>query len=220
MVRSDCYKLLAACFYEPDKNLLVEERVCENLCALLSLHAPEAGRAASAMALALQTLSQEQLSIDHAALFIGPFELLAAPYGSVYIDQGRRVMGDSTLAVLRFYQEEGLAVDVQEPADHIVIELELLSYLAGREASAMADGREEDAARCRERQLLFITRYLQPWIYKFCEAIRRGTTNTFYRSLADCLGGFLLSSLSRPMTASEPAGSGDARQNDAVFSLF
>ena len=31
-----------------------------------------------------EALSQEQLSIDHAALFVGPFELIAAPYGSVY----------------------------------------------------------------------------------------------------------------------------------------
>lgn len=203
ILRSDCYKLLAACFYEPEKNLLVEERVCENLADLLARHDPDAGRAAAEMALALQDLAQEQLSIDHAALFIGPFELIAAPYGSVYMDQGRRIMGDSTLGVLRFYQDAGLAVEGGEPADHIVIELEFMYYLANREAAAMADGLEDDAARYRERQMLFFSQYLQPWILHFCRSIRSGTENPFYRSLADCLDRFMISPVSRPVPEAE-----------------
>lgn len=203
ILRSDCYKLLAACLYEPDKNLLVEERVCENLSALLARHAPEAGRAASAMAVALQDLVQEQLSIDYAALFVGPFALIAAPYGSVYLDPGHRLMGDSTLGVLRFYQDAGLAVDVGEPPDHVVIELEFMYYLANREAAAVADGLEDDAARFRERQILFFSQYLQPWIVQFCRSIRSGTENPFYRSLADCLDRFMISPVSRPVPERE-----------------
>lgn len=191
--RSDCYKLLAACFYEPDKNLLVEERVCENLGDLLARHDPEAGKAASDMALALQDLPQDRLSVDYASLFVGPFELIAAPYGSVYMDQGRRIMGDSTLAVLRFYQDAGLSVDVGEPPDHVVIELEFMYYLANREASARADGLDEDAAGYREMQARFFAKYLQPWIFEFCRLIRSGTENPFYRSLADCLDRFMAS---------------------------
>lgn len=204
ILRSDCYKLLAACFYEPDKNLLVEERVCENLADLLARLDPDAGRAAAEMVLALRDLTQEQLSIDHAALFIGPFELIAAPYGSVYMDQGRRIMGDSTLGVLRFYQDAGLEVDGGEPADHIVIELEFMYYLAQMEAAAMADGLEDAVAGYRQLQHRFFATWLQPWVFEFCRSISTGTDNPFYRSLADCLGRFMISVGSRP--ALEPNG--------------
>ncbi len=202
IMRGDCYKLLAACFYQPDKILLLEERVCQNLGALLARHAPDAGKAATEMADALQALSQEQLRVDHAVLFVGPFELIAAPYGSVYLDQGRRLMGDSTLGVLRFYQNAGLAVDVGEPADHLVIELEFMYYLANKEAAAIAEGREEETTGYQEQQLRFFTQFLQPWVLQFCRLLRSGTTNPFYSSLADCLGLFLMSSGSRPMPES------------------
>lgn len=191
ILRSNCFKLLAGCLYEPDRDLLVEERVCENLWALMQECAPEAAMAASSMAVALQEQSQEQLSIDYAALFVGPFTLIAAPYGSVYMDQGRRVMGDSTLDVLRFYQEAGLSVDVDEPADHVVIELEFLYYLTDREASALTDGREEEAAGFRAMQARFFFTWLRPWIFDFCRSIRTGSTNPFYLSLADCLALFM-----------------------------
>lgn len=191
-LRSDCFKLLAACLYEPDKNLLIEEKVCENLETVLRELAPEAAKAASSMTLALQDIEQDQLTVDYAALFIGPFELLAAPYGSVYMDKNRRVMGDSTLGALRFYQDAGLAVDVREPPDHVVIELEFMYYLASREASAMADGQEDEAAEYRQRQIRFFSTYLKPWIFEFCRSIRSGTANSFYRSLSGCLGEFMV----------------------------
>ncbi|MBT8334038.1 MAG: molecular chaperone TorD family protein, partial [Deltaproteobacteria bacterium] len=117
--RGNCFKLLAACFYEPDKDLLLEEQVCENLSKLLDTWASGAAKAAGEMALSLKTCSQDQLSIDHAALFVGPFELIAAPYGSVYKEQYRQVMGETTIDVLRFYQDAGLAVEIKEPPDHI-----------------------------------------------------------------------------------------------------
>ncbi len=50
----------------------------------------------------------EELTIDHARLFVGPFALLAPPYGSVYLEGERRLMGDSTLAAGECYNEVGL----------------------------------------------------------------------------------------------------------------
>ena len=191
ILRSNCYKLLAGCFYEPDEGLLLGERVCENLENLLREYAPEAAAAASAMAAALGGQSEEALRVDYAALFVGPFTLIAPPYGSVYLDKGRRVMGDSTLQVLRFYQDAGLAVEIDEPPDHVAVELEFLYYLADREASALAAGREGEAAELREMQARFFFTCFGPWVYEFCRVIRRGTANPFYLALADCLGGFL-----------------------------
>jgi TorA maturation chaperone TorD len=184
--RGNCFKLIAACFYEPDRALFIEEQVCENLKDLLKNWASGAAKAASDMDLSLSVCDQDQLSIDHAALFVGPFELLAAPYGSIYREKNRQVMGESTIEVLRSYQDAGLTVDIKEPPDHIAIELEFMYYLCTREAAAVADGNGEEADRYREMQNCFYQSAL-PWIPQFCDSIRKGTENPFYTGLADCL---------------------------------
>jgi TorA maturation chaperone TorD len=191
--RGDCFKLMAACFYEPDKQLFIEEKLGEKLEQLLDQLAPNCVPAVRQMKNALKQLEQEQLSIDHAALFIGPFELIAAPYGSVYIEKKRTVMGDSTINVAQFYQDAGLSVDIKEPPDHIAIELEFLHYLCSKEAAALNNNQIEDARLLRERQIGFYFTALKPWAETLCEAIRRGTENGFYRNLADCLDHYLSS---------------------------
>ena len=189
--RGNCFKLLAACFYEPDKNLLLEEQVCENLSKLLDLWASGAAKAAGEMTLGLKTCSQEQLSIDHAALFVGPFELIAAPYGSVYKEKNCQVMGESTVDVLRFYQNAGLSVDIKEPPDHIAIELEFMSYLCNKEAESVANGNYEERETYRHLQRQFFQSAME-WVPRFCDAIKQGTSNPFYSGLADCLGRFMV----------------------------
>jgi TorA maturation chaperone TorD len=191
--RGDCFKLLAACFYEPDKQMFLEEELGENLEQLLERLSPRCVKAARRLTSALKELGQEKLSIDHAALFIGPFELIAAPYGSVYIEEMRTVMGESTVNAAQYYQNADLSVDIKEPPDHIAIELEFMHYLCSKEAAALDDNLVEDVYQIRQQQIGFYFSALKPWAGKFCEAIRVGTDNGFYRNLADCLEQFLIS---------------------------
>ena len=189
--RGDCFKLLAACFYEPGRSLLIAEKVGEKLWLLLDGQAPDAARAGRDMQNGLQELDQEKMSVDHAALFVGPFELLAAPYGSVYVDKSRRVMGESTMIAGRYYQEADLSVTIKEPPDHIIIELEFMYYLCSKEASAAENGLEDDSRKFRDIQVRFFNDIMKPWIPHFCKAITGGTDNTFYIHLSECLGHFM-----------------------------
>jgi TorA maturation chaperone TorD len=191
--RGDCFKLLAACFYEPDSTLFIEERVGEKLGLLLDNFTSTGARAARQMQATSVELAQEEMSIDHATLFIGPFELLAPPYGSVYIEKNRRVMGQSSVNAARYYQEAGLSVDIKEPPDHIVIELEFMYYLCSKEASAAQNGQHAEVNDYRELQTRFYYHAIKPWVGDFCAAIRAGTDNDFYVNLADCLDSFLSS---------------------------
>jgi TorA maturation chaperone TorD len=191
--RGDCFKLLAACFYEPDKQLFLEEKLTENLEHLLQQLSPEGVAAARKMQSSLKALEQETLSVDHAVLFVGPFELTAAPYGSVYIEKKRTVMGESTVNVARFYQDAGVSVDIKEPPDHIAIELEFMYYLCSREAAFAKDGLSVESSLLREKQSAFFFGALMPWVVDFCEAIRQGTDNGFYLHLSTCLEQFLRS---------------------------
>lgn len=191
--RGDCFKLLAACFYEPDKQLFIEEELGEKLVQLLSQLSPHCVTAARRIKSALMELDQSKLSIDHAALFVGPFELIAAPYGSVYFEKKRTVMGESTVKTAQFYQDAGLSVDIQEPPDHIAIVLEFMFYLCTKEAGALSNNQLEDALKIRQQQIDFYFSALMPWGRKFCQAIRVGTDNEFYINVADCLEHFLAS---------------------------
>ncbi|WP_163337450.1 molecular chaperone [Desulfopila sp. IMCC35008] len=191
--RGDCFKLLAACFYEPDKQLFLEEELTEKLEHLLQRQSPDGVAAAREMQSSLKTLGQEKLSVDHAVLFVGPFELTAAPYGSVYIEKKRTVMGGSTINVARLYQDAGVSVDIKEPPDHIAIELEFMYYLCAKEAASAREGKDEESCLFREKQKAFFFNALMPWAVDFCEAIRQGTDNGFYIHLSACLEQFLRS---------------------------
>lgn len=188
----DCFKLLAACFYEPEKSLFIEEAVGDKLGLLLDNQSPAGATAARDMQSAIQKLDQEKLSIDHAALFVGPFELIAAPYGSVYIEKKRLVMGKSTLNAAHYYQEAGLSVDIQEPPDHIVIELEFMYYLCSKEAGAVSAGLVDEVNRFKNIQARFFHEVMHPWVPEFCQAITAGTDNLFYIHLSECLGYFMV----------------------------
>jgi len=185
-----CFRLLSACLYEPEKDLFLEQSVCDNLSHLLSSISPEAAKHAQAMADELAKQDQQQLALDHAALFIGPFELQAPPYGSVYLEKKREVMGATTLEVLKFYQDAGLQVEEREPADHIAIELEFMSHLHGRETAALQDNSAEEANRYANLREKFFSTCLNPWVAEFCRTVRDGTDSAFYQALADCLAAF------------------------------
>jgi TorA maturation chaperone TorD len=188
---ADCFRLLAACFYEPEKELFVEQQVCDNLATLLENFSSEAAGNARKMSSSLSGMEETVLAVDYSALFLGPFELQAPPYGSVYLEKKREVMGETTLEALQLYQQAGLQVEEKEPADHIAIELEFMAFVHGREASALQSGTIEEVSRNKDLREKFFTGCLKPWIADFCVAVRKGSENAFYISLADCLECFI-----------------------------
>lgn len=189
--RSNIYRLLSACFYEPERDLFIEENLCGHLQELLEKECPAAAAAAGNMAQALQDSVQVDLAVEHAALFIGPFELPAPPYGSVYLEQSNRLMGDSTMEVKNIYADAGLKLDVQEPPDHISFELEFVHYLFSQEKKALDNKDSDKAQHLATQRDNFLRVYLAPWVPRFCEKIRTATKQIFYQNLADCLEIFI-----------------------------
>ncbi len=184
---ADCFKLLAVFFYEPEIELWEEENILKRFSGMLEKTAPEIFPLACRMREAAEEIDGKDMAIDYAALFVGPFELPAPPYGSVYLDKMQRVMGDSTMMVLDRYREAGLKVDVQEPPDHIAIELEFIHFLLCAEIRAARQNDREEEQRLQNLRDQFLSTCLVPWIHPFCERIIKGTTNPFYTNLALCL---------------------------------
>jgi len=191
--RGDCYKLLSACFYLPKKEIYLEEKVFEALTLLLNTLCPDAAIFSAAMEETIQKYSNEDLAVEYARLFVGPYELKAPPYGSVYLDGERRVMGNSTMEVIRLYEEAGLAMDkdFKELPDHIAVELEFMYYLIYKEVEALEKLEKDKALAFREIRNHFFNRFFSPWIPPFWEKIKETTDNNFYIALADCLSTFI-----------------------------
>lgn len=192
-VWGECARLLAACFYPPQRELWRKENLPGSLAGLLARDCPPAAESARRMAEALAGCDAESLSVEYARLFVGPRQVVAPPYGSVYLEEGRRVMGDSSLDALRMYREAGLRLhpDFKELPDHIAAELEFLSYLTATALAAEAAGRDEDATRLRDAREDFLDRHLRQWASPFSARITEGTDHPFYRELADCLAAFV-----------------------------
>ena len=186
-LREDAYRLLAACFYPPSPELF-EERCLPALADLLEDLAPEAARHARDAAHAGEQASLESLAVEHARLFIGPFRLVAPPYGSLYLDDAKTVMGESTGKVSAFYGSCGLhlADDFHEMPDHIAVELEFLSFLAHKQRESVAAGDRGEANRFAGLQIAFLDRFLLPWLSPFTRSVLEGTESPFYRAIARC----------------------------------
>lgn len=192
----NCFRLLAACFYEPEKDLFAEANLFDNLKEYLQEICPEAAGFAKEMGKSIQQYSDEELRIEYAKLFMGPFELIAPPYGSVYLDEGGRVMGDSTMEIIDVYQKEDLARsdDFKDLPDHIVVEMEFMSYLIFKEREALEKSDTETATEYRQKQSSFLENYIRSWIPPFCKKIKEGTNNGFYSALAGCVLTFIANS--------------------------
>ena len=127
----------------------------------------------------------ETLRLDHARLFVGPFELAAPPYESVYVDREDRVMTEATETVRAEYRKAGLDIDIDEPADHVAAELEFVSLLVAAEIEALAAGESEAAEHYLRRQYEFLSEHLGRWVSGMAEHMRERADTEFYRTLGD-----------------------------------
>ena len=190
--REDVYRLLAACYYSPTPALL-EEDCSVALATLLAGLTPEAAQHAAHAAVAASNCTLEALAVEHARLFVGPFQLVAPPYGSIYLDDAKTVMGDSTAKVAAFYHACGLhlADDFHELPDHFAVELEFMSYLAFKQREAEAAGDKAEVARLVALQREFLDRFLLPWLEPFTSAVVIDAEAPFYQAIARCTAAFI-----------------------------
>jgi putative dimethyl sulfoxide reductase chaperone len=197
------YRLLSASLYQPSEEWH-EENIFANLGEALKEVSPETVGMAAIMKESSRNRTRDELSLAFARLFVGPFHLQAPPYGSVYLEPGNRVMGETTMAVNRFYEESGLSLDGDSPEmpDHMAVELEFMSYLLQRAMRAEEEGDTETYSFWVEKRRSFLGAFLSRWYGEFCDNIRNGTDDRFYLAFADCLEGVV----KRDMEVLSPAG--------------
>lgn len=197
--RGDIYQWLAGAFYLPGKEMLGENFVSSLMKASRSLRSTTWKQDADLLAGAVNSINELQpLTIEYCRLFYGPNSLEAPPYESVYRD-GHRLMGDSTMEVIRKYRAEGLEVleTANELPDHTSVEMEFMFYLSTREAEAWENGDAPRAMGYLAKQQAFLRGHLVRWIPEFCDQVTRTTRTEFYRAVAGIAKKFILEDATR-----------------------
>jgi hypothetical protein len=131
----------------------LEEKTSEKLTALIK-----------------QGLKQD-LTEQYQNLFIGPNELQAPPWGSVYLDPECVIFGHSLLALRDFLKRHQIAFQSQqdEPEDHIGLMLMLAAYLAENRPHLLAE---------------FLSQHLLTWAPHFLSQLANVENHPFYQGLA------------------------------------
>lgn len=184
--RANLYRLLADCYRYPVAELADELALLEQEASALD---PSLGASAKKLRESFpQSGGLHELGVAFAKLFIGPRTLIAPPYGSVYMEANRQVMGDSTLGVMARYVDAGLtpSQDNKEPPDHISTEMEFMYYLVFQHLRC----REQ---RFAEKQREFLLTFVYPWVPQFATVITRSNAHPFYSSLATVTMDFIVS---------------------------
>ena len=186
--RKFTYKALAECYHLPDFGLLKLlssiDKTNLNILSDCAINAP-------------LDADIEALTVEYSRLFVGPYRLLSPPYGSVYLEDKRTVMGNSTMDIKQKYADEGLFLNLKEAPDHIAIELEFMYFLVSKGIDAVIDGEYEKALSYLEKQEMFLTIHLGAWITEFTDSILSASQNSFYRTLASTTNSFVLEDLYR-----------------------
>ena len=131
----------------------LEEKACEKITALIN-----------------QGLTQD-LTEQYQNLFIGPNELVAPPWGSVYLDPECVIFGNSLLALRDFLNCHQIAFQAQqdEPEDHIGLMLMLAAYLAETRPHLLVE---------------FLSQHLLTWAPHFLTKLTNVENYPFYQGLA------------------------------------
>lgn len=174
-LRADSYKFLSNCYYLPDEELvdMISKRDDSRSDPHRDIVKAFPGKEGI-----------DSLRTDYSRLFVGPFKLIAPPYGSVYLENAKQVMGDSTIAARDLYRREGLEVSLKEAPDHIAIELEFMYFLALNEAAVVNESDQKKAEGYVEKQRSFLGDYLGKWVFEFTEIVEQGASTEFYKTLA------------------------------------
>ncbi len=187
-MKMQVYKALADCYFQPDEQLYdAVQRLKQGIDSWI----PENIHLALGMDQELKIQNNDLLELirEYSRLFVGPFDLLAPPYGSLYFQHKHpvpQIMDSSTFDVQEAYSRAGLNVaqDFNSPPDHISAELEFMYFLLFQEFRALENNDPEEALNFKNQRKTFLQRHLGIWGPVFAGKVAENTKSVFYLNLA------------------------------------
>jgi len=121
-----------------------------------------------------------ELSVDRTRILRGTgYGDLKPPYEGLY--RGMKEIGDSVLAVKRFYRKAGLLPDetVHESPDYLCVELDFMKQLCLREQAQWSSG--ADVTETVMTEAAFLREHLGCWVGEFCCQAEKEAMTRFYK---------------------------------------
>jgi len=179
-IREKAYQLIAGCYVLPEAGIFEQ---LDDLETALTSVCPDAAEFVAAMRAETPI---DELEIDYTKLMVGPYKVPAPPYGSIYLDNTRTVMGPSTTDVRNRYQAFGLDIseNFKDAPDHINAELEFMYYLIFQQIEAIKESDIESALAYLAAQRSFLEDHLGAWVAEFTARIEKHAETDFYKCLA------------------------------------
>lgn len=117
-------------------------------------------------------IQHPEIEYQFSLLFEGQGIMSAPPWGSVYLDQEKLLMGESQERYREFLQQQGLTLDtgMNEPEDQFGLMLMAYAILLEKQQLAAA------------QQLM--TEYFLSWAPMYLDCLKQNQVSLFYRALA------------------------------------
>lgn len=165
-------KILGAFFYYPPKS----EQINSLLEGLLQVDQltnwPNQSLITEQCQILKKQIDHPEIEYQFSLLFEGQGSMIAPPWGSVYLDQDKLLMGESQERYRAFLQQQGLRLNtgMNEPEDQFG--LMLMAY------ALLLEKHQFQAAK----QLL--TEHLLTWAPAYLESLKQNQISPFYQALA------------------------------------
>lgn len=120
--------------------------------------------------------ADDELVWQYSVLFEGQGEMVAPPWGSVYIEKDNLLMGETTARYRTFLRHHGLAFEgqQQEPEDQFGLMLLACSAFIERDNPQAATA--------------LLEKFLLPWAPRYLELMQHNDISPFYARLAQVAG--------------------------------
>jgi putative dimethyl sulfoxide reductase chaperone len=140
-----------------------------------------------------QASEYDTLHWDYTRLFIGPYELPAPPWESIYLNKDKLLFQEETRRVRLAYLKYALlpALYQQEADDHVGLECDFMYQLS---LVACEKNKAFDCLGFRDvlqDQSNFLNRHLLRWVPTFSDKVITLANTGFYQGMAQILKGFL-----------------------------
>jgi TorA maturation chaperone TorD len=134
------------------------------------------------------------IKFDYARLLVGLDVILAAPWESVYFNEGHLVFQEQTHQVREWYRRFDLATEKigKEPDDHIGLEMMFIAQLANLALQALEKNDSGAFDSTLQAQRDFLTQHLLRWGPAWCKLVKGHAHTDYYRGLAHLTHGALL----------------------------
>ncbi|MBM2814760.1 MAG: cytoplasmic chaperone TorD family protein [Ignavibacteria bacterium] len=182
------FSVLSNLFSFPNREFLLSDIfILKNEISFMEL-TPVTGEIFKKLKSQLIENPNENLMVEYARLFVGPFKVIAPPYGSYYLEDCK-LMGDSTIQVMNIYDHADLSINntFKDLPDHIIAELEFLYFLFFNKHEVLSIS---DYNRSELIDLIifnFYHNYFSSWVQIFANVIIENSSSEFYCNLGKLL---------------------------------